>query len=604
MWPARIHRPRPSIRGLRRTLGAATAIVWAAGRRRLAVVAALQASAALLLPAQVLLGNAALQAVLDVDRGTATLRDAVLPLVGLAAAGAISSLTVPVLAQQQRLLGDLVQRAIAGQIIDVTDSVGLVTFEDPDFADRLQRVQGSSLLRPLLVTQGLVQLAGGVAGILGLVFALVALEPLLVPLLLSAGVPLLLLGRRGSAMEFAFAVDQTPSVRLRHYLAALLTRREEAKEVRAFSAQRFLRTRYNALWDSYVAALQVLVRRRLLLALVSGVVVTATTAGTLVVLVVLVVEDRIALAEAGAAAIAVRLLSGRLEATFAALTRLFESALFLDDLHEFLMLRGTTRSTSASAEAPPQFDVLEAHDLRFRYPSGAGDVLHGVDLVLRRGEVVALVGENGSGKTTLVKLLAGLYAPTAGRLTWNGLDVTSLDPAVVRSRVAVVFQDFVRYALSARENISLGYREEPEAVIRSARHAHAHSALAKLPDGYETVLSTEYAGGMELSGGQWQRVALARALHRDASLVLLDEPSAALDPRAEQRLFEAVRGVLADRAVVLVSHRFSTVRSADRILVMAEGRIVEEGSHDELMDLGGLYADLYSLQASGYRDVR
>jgi len=525
---------------------------------------------------------------------------AVVPLVALAAVTAVSSLSAPLLAQQQRLLGELVQRTTYDQVLDVTQSVDLISFESPEFFDQLQRVQAHALPRPLLVTQGLVQLLGGLAGAAGLVIALLALEPLLVPLLLVAGLPLLWVSRRGSALEFGFAVAQTPAARLRSYLRTVLTGRAEAKEVRSFAVGPSLRQRYDRLWDDYLSDLRVQMRRRLRLALLSAAVVTVVTSATLVALLLLVLEDRISLAEAGAAALAVRLLSTRLEATAASVQRLWESALFLQDLAGFLRL-GTPAAMVQRPAAPVGFATLEARGLRFRYPAGGSYALDGVDLCLRRGEVVALVGENGSGKTTLVKILAGLYAPDSGTVSWDGVDVAGYEPASVRSRVAVVFQDFVRYSMPARDNISLGHHDDLEAVQASATIAGADGFLSRLPAGYDTVLGPDYIGGTDLSGGQWQRVALARAFHRDAALVLLDEPSSALDPRAEQHLLDAVRDRMTDRAVVLVSHRFSTVRSADRIVVLAQGRVVEDGTHDELMAAGGSYAGMYRLQSSGYR---
>jgi ATP-binding cassette subfamily B protein len=258
----------------------------------------------------------------------------------------------------------------------------------------------------------------------------------------------------------------------------------------------------------------------------------------------------------------------------------------------------------AGRRPPSPFERISARALTFTYPGSERPVLDGVDLDIARGEVVALVGENGSGKTTLAKLLCTLYRPTAGTIEWDGVDLAGCDPAAVRSQIAVVFQDFVRYpSLTAAENIGLGRpdrMEDDAAIRRAARAAGIDDVLAGLPKGYDTVLSRPF-GGVDLSTGQWQRVALARAFLRDAPLVVLDEPTAALDPRAERDLFETVASLYRSRSALLISHRLSSVRFADRICVLAGGRVSETGTHEELLAAGGVYAELFDLQARAYR---
>jgi ATP-binding cassette subfamily B protein len=567
--------------------------------------AAGQILVALLLGLQVLMGKLALEAIFDADRTDGSVGDALAPLIGLVAAGALASFVGAFQTQAQRLLGQQVRRDTLDSTLGVTTAVDLETFESPEFFDDLQRVQTNALLQPLTMSTGLMTTLGGILGALGLAIALLAIEPLVVPLLLAAALPLWLVARKTGRLEFDFNVDQTPGERLRFYLVATLIGRDEAKELRAFGLGETLRDRWEKSYEVYLGDLRTHVRRRLLLALGGTFATVVVTVGAFALLISFVISDRMSLADAGAAVLAIRLLGTRIEYIFKGVTALFESSLFLEDLHRFLARAPAEPEPSGDgAGLRRSFEELVVDDVHFRYPESEGEALRGVSLRIRAGEVVALVGENGSGKTTLAKLLSALFTPTGGRILWDGEDVRSLDRRALRRQIGVIFQDFVRYQLTARENIGFGRAEavdDVEAIAEAARQAGADHYLEGLPERYETMLGKEFTGGYDLSIGQWQRIALARAFFRRAQLLVLDEPTASLDARAENELFEYVQALAHGRSVLLISHRFSTVKSADRIYVLHEGEIVEEGTHDELVANGGRYAELFELQASAYR---
>jgi ATP-binding cassette subfamily B protein len=392
-------------------------------------------------------------------------------------------------------------------------------------------------------------------------------------------------------------------MRLRNYLLTVLSERNPAKELRAFGFGTALRERFDHVYAEYVHDLRRHVGRRSVLAFIGSLLSAVVLGATIATLVWMVGRGIVSLTGSLTAIVAIRLMGTQITSLFNNVQQIFECSLFLDDYDDFLRLKPEAEEAEAGNPAPAGFSTIDVRDLSFTYPGSRRPALDDVSITIRAGEVVALVGENGSGKTTLAKVLAALYEPDQGLISWDGVDIREYDRAELRRAIAVIFQDFVRYELTARENIGAGNPRavsDLEAVAAAARQAGADSFLAGLPHGYETILSKQFKGGRDLSLGQWQRVALARAFFRNAPFVILDEPSSALDPRAEHDLFSRIRELLAGRTVLFISHRFSTVRSADRIYVMSDGKVAEHGTHDELMARQGAYAELFTLQAAAY----
>lgn len=591
------------LRKLPRLLGRAIRLVWSAGPRELTVTTLLLLFQGLGVTTQLLLGKSVLQAVLDTDPAVEGFGPVVPGLAALVAITVLLSFASALQVEQTRILGELVARTANERVLDAATSVDLEAFEWPGFFDRLQRAQLAGATRPLQLVNGLGTLTTSVVTLAGVAVALVALQPILVPFILLGYVPLWCASTRNSKALFQFVLEMTEQDRQRAYLQRVLSGRNEAKEVRAFGLAPLLRRRYQRLYEERISKLRQVARRRLGRSLLAALGTSGLTVASLGLLAFLYVDGRMSLSSLGASVGGLLLLSGRLSGVAAGAGALYESALFVDDYESFVDLAPQPPPTARRGEVLSPFDRLLAEELTFMYPGAEDPALNGVSMEIRAGEVVALVGENGSGKTTLAKLLAHLYTPDSGRILWDGRDTSEINPEIVRDGIAVIFQDFVRYLLPARENIGAGRHEhfdDLDAIVRSARHAGADSFLSTLPNGYETILGKEFTGGSDLSIGQWQRVALARAFFRHANFVILDEPTAALDPRSEYELFQSIRSLFRGRSVLLISHRFSSVRSADRIYVLERGQIVEQGNHDDLMADNGVYAELFTLQAAAY----
>ncbi|MDI9894211.1 ABC transporter ATP-binding protein [Rhodococcus sp. IEGM 1381] len=542
----------------------------------------------------VVIGKVLLERILD--DGATSPQQLLWPLLGLALVTAVTGSIAVIRGQQERLLGERVSQLVWNKVLDVVTNVDLMTYEQPGFITEYANVERGGMTRPLPMTKSVFGLIGAGLGVSAMLIALMSIAPVLAPILFLGAVPAVIVSRLASRSEFAFSRRLTPAFMRREYLRRVLTHREYAAEIRSFGAAPNLRSRHSAL-DAVVGnGLKGQVASRTKLALVQTAGSALSLVAVLLVIVYMLDRGLLTLPQAGAAAIAVRILGSQLSSVYSSFSALTESAPFVSDLNRFLRKR-----TSPAGRAEPMTlqHRLTLSDVQFRYPGRDDAALADIDMFIDRGEVVALVGENGSGKTTLANIVAGLYEPDSGEVRW---DEVPLERERVRASVTMVFQDFAQFSLSVTDNIDVAGQSsaDPGRVHTAAFDAQLTDTIASLPSGFDTMLGRDLDEGLDLSGGQWQRMALARALLKNSSLIVLDEPSAALDPRAENELFNDVRRVLNGRAALLISHRYSNVKHADRIYVLDGGRVVECGSHRELMRLGGKYADLFTLQSTAY----
>lgn len=501
---------------------------------------------------------------------------------------------------QAHLVADHMQRVVQAKSIDMD----LAYYENSQYYDKLHRAQREAPSRPLQIIQALTQLARNSLMLLGAFGLLLTFHWGVVVAVFAASLPVLFYRLKQAEAVYLLHRDKTASERLSAYLNRVITTAEEAKEVRVFGfgplmAERFrdLRSRIRTAQGRISAQGS---RRQF---------ITETTAalagyGALAFIAHAALKGSITLGELVMYFGAFQVAMGSLRPTLSGLAEVYENNLFLSALYEFLSVpRTVTEPVEPKPMPRPWRSGLRVENLSFRYPGTDRLVLDGIDMVIEPGETVALVGRNGSGKTTLTKLLCRLYDPTAGRISIDDIDIRHFKTDELRREIGVIYQDFGRYHVTARENILLGRPElspDDPAIARAAQWAGIHDVLTQLPKGYDTILSRTLADGEELSVGQWQKLALARALLRDSQVILLDEPTSSLDAAAEFEFFEKFRSMVRERSALIISHRFSTVRLADRIYVLDGGRVIEQGNHETLLDLDGLYASLYHKQASYY----
>ncbi|HXG44122.1 MAG TPA: ABC transporter ATP-binding protein [Gemmatimonadales bacterium] len=521
-------------------------------------------------------------------------------LVALAGA-ALRALTTLVGEVQSLRLGDRVQDVLHAKSVEVD----LEYYENSDYYDTLHNAQEQAPYRPARIVTGLGQVGLGGLSLLAVTGLLVSFHWLLVAILFGAALPGIFIKTRHSSRLYEYTHRRTPAMRRARYLTLLLTTIEYAKEIRLFDLGGVLRSRFRDLRRQVTRERIDLAVRRTAGDLLGQTVALVAVFGSLYFVAARAVAGAISLGDMVMYFGAFQRAQDFFRDLLAGLASLYEDNLFLADFKKFVDLRPAVADPPAPRRVPrPLRRGLSFEGVTFRYPGTGRDVLREVSFDIRPGEHVALVGENGSGKTTLVKLLCRLYDPTAGAIRLDGLDLREFAVRDLRTELAVVFQDYARYHLTARENIWAGNVALPpdsERVVEAARRTGADAVIQALPQGYETLLGRQYEKGADLSLGEWQKLALARAFLRESQIIVLDEPTAALDPRAEAEVFERFHELARGRTAILISHRLSTVRTADRILVLADGRIVEAGPHDELVGREGLYARLFETQARPYR---
>jgi ATP-binding cassette, subfamily B, bacterial len=498
-------------------------------------------------------------------------------------------------------LGNAINTAIIRKALELD----LHYFEDAQFYDKLQNARRESNWRALNIINTSFTLVQNALVLASFAVGLLAFSPLIALILFGATIPSFVAQTTYSKLHFRMLTWRAPEFRRMHYLEHLLTVDSSAKEVKLFGLGEPLLKRYQDLFWKFYREDTSLARKRSIISLLWGIFASLTYYGAYAWIVFQTLARAITIGDMTFYLTLFRQSQQTFQGLFYGTGQLYESGLFLDNLFGFLNIipQMPNPGTARKVNRPIQ-QGIEFRNVSFRYPDRQEWALHNINLVIRPGEKIALVGANGAGKTTLIKLLTRLYDPTEGQILLDGIDLREYDLNDLRDSIGVIFQDFVRFQLSARENIGFGQikdLEDEARILAAAERGGADEVIERLPQQYDTVLGRWFEKGAELSGGQWQKIALGRAFMRDSEVLVLDEPTSALDAEREYEIFQRFRELTAGRIALLISHRFSTVRMADRIVVIENGELSEVGTHHELLLLDGTYARLFNLQAEGYR---
>lgn len=609
--PRRRHRFFAAVAGARTTGTAVVRVlglVWATSPRLTLTLALMTLAQSLVPAAQVELVKRLTNAVADGARTGGG--DAAVRLVIILAILQIGLFVVSSLAQtlgniSQQLLQERLAIHVQGLIMAHANNLDLADFENAAYYDQLQQAQRESANRPVQMVSQVFNLTRSMITFASLTAILFTLSPWIAAAALVSPVPAFISGSRYGWWGFQLMRRQSPVRRVLSYLTTLMTTDEYAKEVKLYTLGNHFVSRYQRTAEGYYEETRALLTKRYLAGFGWGALTIIASGAITLYVGVLAVRGRLSIGEFAAFTAAIVQVQGAFGGILSGVQGIYEHGLYLTTLYELL----DRQPLIAAPENPvpirhPFRDGIEFRNVTYRYPDNETPSLEDVSFKIAPGETVALVGRNGAGKSTIVKLLGRLYDPTEGTILIDGRDIKEYDPRDLRREFSVMLQDFATYQFSAGENIGVGDVDrfgDEAAIAKAATRSGADDVIGKLPDQYQTTLGKWFEGGHQLSGGEWQKVALARAFMRDAQILILDEPTAALDAQAEHDLFSRIKDLTSGRMALFISHRFSTARMADRILVMEHGRLIEQGTHEELMLVGGRYASLFELQAASYR---